>query len=281
MNELKLAVVQLNSIDDVEQNVDQILKTAEELPGELDLVCLPENALYFRISKKQEMPALSLEHPQLERLQKWVDQRKTAMMIGSMPYGKPGDKKRPHNATVFLRPNEKAEVVYRKIHLFDVDVPGAPPVRESESFSYGPETAIVEWRGWRLGLSICYDLRFAELYSYYGRQNVDAILIPSSFLVPTGKAHWDILLRSRAIENQCFVVAAAQSGEHVSASGEKRHTYGHSMVVGPWGDKWIELEDDHEWGTTRLEKSALIEVRARIPMKQHRQQRNWEKGRGS
>ena len=275
-NELKVALVQLTSIDDVEKNVDPILHILNELPKELDLVCLPENALYFRISKKQEMPSLPVDHPQILRLQKWVDQRNTAMMIGSIPHGKQGE--RPHNATVFLRPKEKPAVVYRKIHLFDVDVPGAPPVRESESFIHGPETAIVEWRGWRMGLSICYDLRFAELYNLYGKENVDLILIPSAFLVPTGQAHWDILVRSRAIENQCFVVAAAQGGEHVSASGEKRHTYGHSMVVGPWGDKWVEVEDDHDWGTTRLEKSALKEVRTRIPMEQHRKQRNWEKG---
>jgi predicted amidohydrolase len=275
MTQLKVAIVQLTSIDDVEKNVDQILRIADELPQDLDLICLPENALYFRIEKPQPMPALTLDHPQVLRLQKWVDGQTAGLMVGSVPISE--TRGRPFNATVFLRPNEKAEIVYRKIHLFDVDVPGAPPVRESESFSHGPESAIVEWRGWRMGLSICYDLRFAELYNYYGRENVDLILIPSSFLVPTGKAHWDILVRSRAIENQCFVVAAAQSGEHVSASGEKRHTYGHSMVVGPWGDKWVELEHDHDWGAASLEKSALKEVRSRIPMKQHRQKRNWEK----
>jgi nitrilase len=106
---------------------------------------------------------------------------------------------------------------------------------------------------------------------------VDLILIPSAFLVPTGKAHWDILVRSRAIENQCFVVAAAQGGEHVSASGEIRHTYGHSMVVSPWGDKIVELDGELNWGVARLEKSALEQTRSRIPMKQHRSQRNWSK----
>jgi nitrilase len=194
------------------------------------------------------------------------------MMIGSIPFD--GGAK-PFNATVFLRPGQKPEVVYRKIHLFDVDVPGAPAVRESETFSFGPEVAIVEWRGWKIGLSICYDVRFAELYRHYGRKHVDLILIPSAFLVPTGQAHWDILVRSRAIENQCFVVAAAQSGEHVSASGEKRHTYGHSMVVGPWGEKEVELMDDQTWGIARLEKSALEKTRARIPMDDHRRKRNW------
>lgn len=227
------------------------------------------------------MPSMGLDDPQLLRLQRHVDHANVAMMVGSIPFAGDGKESRPYNATVFLRPGIKPEMVYRKIHLFDVDVPGAPPVRESESFSHGPETAIVEWKGWKMGLSICYDLRFSELYNQYGRDGVDLILIPSAFLVPTGQAHWDILVRSRAIENQCFVVAAAQGGEHVSATGEIRHTYGHSMVVSPWGDKLVELVDeDLKWGVARLEKSALEQTRARIPMKQHRSQRNWTVKKG-
>jgi len=275
MSALNVAVVQLTSTEDIANNVDRILEIANEFPDEVDLICLPENALFFRISKTQKMPSIALSDPQLLRLKEFVDSRNMAMMVGSIPFRDDAKVNRPFNATVFLRPGKNPEVVYRKIHLFDVDVPGAPAVCESETFHHGPESAIIEWKGWKIGLSICYDIRFAELYNQYGLQNVDLILIPSAFLVPTGKAHWDILVRSRAIENQCFVVAAAQGGEHVSASGEKRHTYGHSMVVGRWGERIVELNDEQDWGVTKIDKSEIAQTRARIPMKQHRLKRNW------
>jgi nitrilase len=269
---LDVAVVQLTSVDDVQSNVDQILKIFETLPEELDLICLPENSLFFRLSKTEKIPSVSLQDPQIQRLQNFVDQRDVGVMLGSIPNGE-GD--RPFNATVFLRPKQKPEILYRKIHLFDVDVPGAPPVRESESFEYGPKPSIVEWRGWKIGLTICYDLRFSELYEQYAEQGVDLILIPSAFLVPTGQAHWDILVRARAIESQCYVVAAAQGGEHVSARGEKRHTYGHSMIVEPWGQKLVEILGDKHWGVARLEKSEIEKTRSRIPMRHHRHNRAW------
>jgi predicted amidohydrolase len=264
----------LTSINDVTENVSQILKILATLPTtDLDLICLPENSLFFKLAKNESIPSLPLDHPQIERLQKFVDERDVGLMLGSIPNG-PND--RPYNSTVFLRPKQKPEILYRKIHLFDVDVPGAPPVRESESFEHGPKPSVVEWRGWKIGLSICYDLRFPELYEQYAKIPVDLILIPSAFLVPTGQAHWDILVRARAIESQCYVVAAAQGGEHVSARGEKRHTYGHSMIVEPWGGKLVEIVDDKRWAVARLEKSVIERTRSRIPMREHRKNRAWK-----
>lgn len=269
---LDVAVVQLTSVDNVKANVDQILKIFELLPQELDLICLPENSLFFRLSKNEKIPSVELSDSEIQRLQSFVDQRQVGVMLGSIPNG---DGERPYNATVFLRPGQKPEILYRKIHLFDVDVPGAPPVRESESFDYGPKPSIIEWRGWKIGLTICYDLRFSDLYAQYAESQVDLILIPSAFLVPTGQAHWDILVRARAIESQCYVVAAAQGGEHVSPKGEKRHTYGHSMIVDPWGEKLVELLGESRFGVARLEKSEIEKTRARIPMRAHRQNRAW------
>lgn len=270
---LRVAAVQLTSGEDVTANADQILKILETLPSGVDLISLPENALWLRISKAHALKEIRVDDPEIVRLQKYVDRSGAGLMIGSVPH-REGES--VFNATVFLEASKVPRVVYRKLHLFDVDVPGAPPARESENFEYGYEPAILEWRGWKLGLSICYDLRFSELFHGYGEAGVDAILIPSAFLVPTGQAHWEILVRARAIENQCYVIAPAQGGEHVSLQGEKRYTYGHSMVVSPWGEKLVELTPSQKAGVVELEKTAIEKVRRQIPMRSHRMQRRWE-----
>jgi predicted amidohydrolase len=175
------------------------------------------------------------------------------------------------NSTVFLNPNVDPHVVYSKIHLFDVDVEGAPPVRESDHFVNGSGPALIDFRGWKLGLSICYDLRFPELYLNYA-QKADLILVPSAFLVPTGEAHWHVLLRARAIESQCYVAAPAQSGEHVSHldSGQVRKTYGHSLIVDPWGRALEEMASGLDIRTVELSRTPIEKARRQIPMKAHR-----------
>jgi predicted amidohydrolase len=174
---------------------------------------------------------------------------------------------------LFFAPGHPARVVYVKTHLFDVDVEGAPPVRESDHFVGGGGPATVELKGWKFGLSICYDLRFAELYLKYA-EAVDVILIPSAFLVPTGQAHWHVLVRARAIENQCFVAAPAQSGEHTSvASGPSRRTFGHSLVVDPWGAVLLDMEHAPGAAVVELKRDLIEKARRQIPMQGHRRLR--------
>lgn len=271
---LTVAVVQLTSGEDVAANVEQILDEVSGMDGAADLICLPENSLFMRIGKGASIHELQLDDPALLRLKRFSDEKKSAMMIGSVPYRQGGHL---YNSTVFLEPQKEPRVVYSKLHLFDVDVPGAPPSRESENFRHGPQAVLLEYKGWKIGLSICYDIRFSELFLEYARAQADLILIPAAFLVPTGQAHWEILVRARAIESQCFIAAAAQSGEHVSGRGEKRFTYGHSMIVGPWGDKRIDLSGQRGVGIAKLERSELEKVRRQIPMRQHRSQRQWER----
>ena len=158
-----------------------------------------------------------------------------------------------------------------KPYLFDVDVVGAPQARESAAFSYGAKAQVITLNGWKIGLSICYDLRFSELYSKYAQKNVDVILVPSAFLVPTGKAHWHSLLRARAIESQAFIVAAAQSGDHQNANAQHRYTYGHSLVVDPWGVVLKDLETPGaDLAVVELDSAQLKKVREQIPMAKHR-----------
>ncbi len=155
---------------------------------------------------------------------------------------------------------------YDKIHLFDVDVGGGESWRESNAYGGGEEAVAVETPVGRLGLSICYDLRFPALYAALSGAGATVLAIPAAFTVPTGGAHWHVLMRARAIENACFVVAAAQSGHHEDG----RATYGHSLVVGPWGDVLLDMEDAAGVGFCDIDLSQIDDVRARIPVITHR-----------
>lgn len=271
---LQIAVLQLSSNESIDRNLEQIVDQLEKLPsGQIDLVCLPENSLFFRIKRATAMPEIPLIHRAFVKLQSIVDAQRFALMV-TTPLT---ENRLTSNATVLLEPGKSPKVLYRKVHLFDVDVLGAPSVRESEAFDYGAEPTVWTWKGWRIGLSICYDLRFSELYRAYSKAGVDLILIPSAFLVPTGQAHWEVLVRARAIESQCFVAAAAQGGEHLGETGEKRYTYGHSLVVNPWGEVVLELSEANRTGFVKIDTSLCERVRQQIPMAEHRRRRKWER----
>lgn len=266
---LRSILLQMNSNEDVARNVSQIEDLLRPVaPGAVDIICLPENSLYMRVGRKRPLQSLELHDRAFELLQKICERLNAAMMVGSLPLRESDG---VTNATVFLKPNEKPAVVYRKIHLFDVDVAGQPPIRESETFRPGRDPSVVVWRNWRLGLSICYDLRFAELFSHYGEEQVDAILVPSAFLVPTGQAHWHVLLRARAIENQCYVLAAAQAGVHQNGVGDTRETFGHTLVVDPWGEILAEgSAHDAELISVVLDENRVEQVRQQMPQARHR-----------
>ena len=278
--DFKIAVCEMTSVNDVGQNFLQIqnLLRSVEGSGPVDLVCFPENSLFFKIGN-QKISSISLDHPHIKAIGEWSKKNNAYVHLGSVPLEQDGH---VYNASVLIEPTGKVSSPYKKIHLFDVDVEGAPSVRESDNFKHGKEPSTFEIRGWKIGSSICYDLRFSELYSGYAQAGVDLILIPSAFIVPTGKAHWEILLRARAIESQCYVAAAAQGGTHVSASGETagqtRETWGHSMIVSPWGEIEAVCLGEAPKDTpaskrvlrATLSKERIAAVRRQIPMASHR-----------
>jgi deaminated glutathione amidase len=156
---------------------------------------------------------------------------------------------------------------YDKIHLFDVDLPTGESWRESATFEAGQRAIVIDSPLGPLGLSICYDLRFAGLYSRLSEAGAVALSIPAAFTVPTGEAHWHVLLRARAIESECFVIAAAQCGRHEDG----RETYGHSLVVDPWGRVLLDMSGDGPAvGFADLDLAQVEEVRTRIPVLRHR-----------
>jgi predicted amidohydrolase len=164
-----------------------------------------------------------------------------------------------------LAPDGDVIARYDKIHLFDVDLPSGETYRESNTVEAGDEavTASLPWA--RLGLTICYDLRFPQLYRALAKAGAEILTVPSAFTETTGKAHWHVLLRARAIENTCFVVAPAQGGEHANG----RRTYGHSLIVSPWGEILAEAGVDPGVITAEIDLNQIAEIRSRLPSLEH------------
>lgn len=165
------------------------------------------------------------------------------------------------NRSYLINPDGEITARYDKIHLFDVDLGPDESLRESSAYAGGHNAVVAPIPGATLGLSICYDLRFPGLYEALTNAGADILSVPAAFTVPTGKAHWEILLRARAIEAGAFVVAAAQCGVHEDG----RSTYGHSMVVDPWGEILLDMDDGNGLGFCDLDLRKVQEVRSRVP----------------
>lgn len=155
---------------------------------------------------------------------------------------------------------------YDKLHLFDVDLPNGESWRESAAYRAGEAAVVVETPVGRLGLSICYDLRFPDLYRALSDAGAEVLAVPAAFTRPTGTAHWHVLLRARAIEAGCFVLAAAQTGEHEDG----RATFGHSLAVDPWGEVLLDMGAEAGLGFVEIDPARLNDVRARVPALRHR-----------
>ncbi len=265
--ELNVAVFQMTSSNNLESNIQQFWGLVKKInhPKKLDLISTPENTFFMRHNQAEKQQTLTLKHQIFADLVEYAQRNEVFIHIGSVALR---EKNEDYNATVIVTPEGQIFSPYQKIHLFDIQLENEKPTNESDLFVHGDKPGIIEYEGWKMGLSICYDLRFSELYNHY--KKVDVIFIPSAFLVPTGRAHWEILVRARAIENQCFVIAAAQGGKH----GD-RSTYGHSMVVDPWGDVLGEIKDASEPSVLEctLDKSRVAFVRKQIPMHNHRRLR--------
>jgi predicted amidohydrolase len=171
------------------------------------------------------------------------------------------------NRSFVIDPRGEVRARYDKIHLFDVDLPTGESWRESNTYRHGQEAVVVTGTPvGTLGLAICYDLRFPALFARLAEANADVIAVPAAFTVPTGKAHWEVLLRARAIEAGLFVVAAAQSGHHEDG----RTTYGHSLVVDPWGEVLLDMGDGAGVKTAEIDLKRITDVRSRVPAIIHR-----------
>lgn len=174
------------------------------------------------------------------------------------------------NTTVVFDPQGSEVARYRKMHLFDITTPDGTGYRESSTYGGGQDVVTFDAAGVRVGLAICYDVRFPELFLALRRAGAELILLPAAFTVPTGRDHWEVLIRARAIETQCWMAAPATWGRHLDAKGEPRATFGHSLVCDPWGHVVANVSDGVGWATARIDPALTARVRRDMPVLEHR-----------
>ena len=267
MTYLRTAVIQLNSRNNVAENmsvVEQALDRAAALGAQF--VALPEYWTYLGPYTGFEEAAQTLSGPAITLLQEKARQHKMIVHGGSIVEKHPTLVDKFHNTSVLINPDGKIVAQYRKIHLFDVDLANGEKHYESERIIAGNQIVTVKIDGITFGLTVCYDLRFPELFRALALQNAQILLVPAGFTLHTGRDHWEVLLRARAIENLCYVIAPAQIGRYQS----DRNCYGRSMVVDPWGLVLAQAQDLPTVIFTEVDLSQIERVRTQIPSLQHR-----------
>ena len=261
---MKAAAVQLNSGAEVEANIaaaDELVRAAAA--DGATLVVLPEKWTVIGSPDDLRAGAQTLDGNAISWAREIARELKLDLVAGSISERVEGREKLG-NASVHIGPDGEIEAVYRKMHMFDVVIEGKRYC-ESDTDEAGEEvvSSVLE-DGSKLGMAICYDLRFPELYRGY--RDITLIVVPSAFTAVTGAAHWHVLLKARAIENQCYVLAAAQGGTHANG----RRTYGHSVLIDPWGTVVAELADGEGVIVGEIDAARIAQVRRDLPAVSHR-----------
>ena len=258
---IRVACVQLSSCADKAANLER----AERLVGRAastgaDVVVLPEkwNAI-GGVDTLHEAAETIEEGESVAAMRGWAARHGITLVGGSITERREGREELSNTCVVFDSEGEIAGV-YRKIHLFDVDV-GGHRYRESDAEEPGDEPVVARLEGWPIGLSVCYDLRFPELYRILALEGAELLTVPAHFTLFTGKDHWQVLLRARAIENQAYVAAAAQVGETVPG----KPSYGRSVIVDPWGTVLAQAPDEETVISAELDRARLVEIRRNLP----------------
>jgi predicted amidohydrolase len=266
-----VALAQLNSQADVAENLAIVGRLVAEAAGRgASIIVLPENfALMGATEQARAAAAERLQDdargPILDALRTFASKHRIAIIGGGMPEAS-GDPGRPFNACVAVDDRGRVAAVYRKIHLFDVDLADGTRFTESDYTSAGAEIVTCELAGIRVGLSICYDLRFPELYRRLRDAGADLVVVPAAFTLTTGRDHWHALLRARAIEQQMWVAAPGQWGTHAKG----RQTYGKSILVDPWGDIVAQHPEGIGIVIGEVREGRVDEVRRAMPIARHR-----------
>jgi predicted amidohydrolase len=263
---VRAAVVQLTSTDDLAGN----LAAAEALVREAAaagarFIALPEMFAFLRREGQRFPHAQGVDGEIVGRVRGWARELAVRILAGSIAESVAGSE-RVHNTSVLVGADGAIEAIYRKIHLFDVDLGAGGVFSESKSIAAGDEVVVAETEIGGVGLSVCYDLRFPELYRAQAARGARWLLVPSAFTRATGKDHWEVLLRARAIENQCYVLAPAQCGVH----SPDRASHGRSLIVDPWGIVLAQLGDRPGIAVADCSLAELERVRASVPALQHR-----------
>ncbi|RMF28268.1 MAG: carbon-nitrogen hydrolase family protein [Cyanobacteria bacterium J083] len=269
MKEYLAAAVQMTSKPDVEKNLglaEELIDLAVRQGAEL--VCLPEN---FSFLGKEEDKIAQAEYiaQKTEKFLITMAQKFQVTLLGGgfpVPVASKADK--VYNTAVLVAPDGRELARYQKVHLFDVNLPDGNTYQESRTVMAGNKLPVVyhsENLG-NLGLSICYDVRFPELYRHLSSQGADVLFVPAAFTAYTGKDHWQILLQARAIENTCYVIAPAQTGNHY----ERRYSHGHAMIIDPWGTILADAGEKIGIALAEINPERIKKIRQQMPALQHR-----------
>jgi predicted amidohydrolase len=264
---LRIACVQINASGSKADNIERAeALVARAAATGADVVLLPEKWNGIGSAEILLEVAEPLEDGEtVEAMSGWARRHGITLVGGSIAERREGRGKLSNTSVVF-DPEGEIAAVYRKIHLFDVEV-GGHVYRESETEEPGDEPVTCEVEGWRVGLSVCYDLRFPELYRILAVEGAELVTVPAAFTLYTGKDHWELLLRARAVENQCFVAAANQWG--VNAGGKP--SYGRSSIVDPWGVVLAQAPDEDCVISAELDRAAMERIRRTLPSLANRQ----------
>tara|TARA_R110001583_G_scaffold67490_7_gene192932 strand:- start:41912 stop:42763 length:852 start_codon:yes stop_codon:yes gene_type:complete len=275
MTSSNLSALQLVSGPSASDNMEKIKALVADLaPQKNQLLLLPENALCVADKMHYLRLAETLgDGPFQNQLSALAKQYHCYLICGSFPI-KSSIKNKIHTTSLVFSPSGKLISHYHKIHLFDAlvdDEQGA--YKESDTFEPGISLQVFDWKTdngtFKVGLSICYDLRFPGLFQALRSQGADILLVPAAFTYVTGKAHWLALLQARAIENQCYVIAANQGGIHKGMTASQVESYGHSMIISPWGDILDEHKCNEGFVCASFSKTVIDDLRASMPISTH------------
>lgn len=264
---LRVACIQLNSGSDQPGNLERTASLLEKCAEQnSDLILLPENFSFMGADDREKLAVAEVQNSSsiLTFLSDQARKHEAVIVGGSIPL-KGSSSGKIRNACPVFSATGKLIACYDKMHLFDVTL-SDEQYRESDTVEAGAKPETASFDGWKVGLSICYDLRFPELYRHYSSIGCNILTVPAAFTLPTGKAHWRTLLRARAIENQTYVLAAGQCGMHPDG----RQTWGHSMIISPWGEVLAALDDDEGIITAEISLNNLDEMRQAMPVLNHR-----------
>lgn len=266
MGVLRAACVQMNSGPDIIDNLKQAESFIRDAAQHgATLIATPEvtDQVISNRAEKLDLAYEEKDHPGVPFFRKLAADLGAYLLIGSMCIKV--SPRKISNRSYLFSPAGRIAARYDKIHLYDADLPCGESHRESRVFAPGNKAVVAKAEGVKIGLSICYDLRFAHLYRHLAKAGAQVLSIPAAFTVPSGKAHWEVLLRARAIETGSYVLAPGQSGDHHGA----RNTYGHSMIIGPWGEIIANAGQKPGIVFADLDMAEVKKARAAIPALQH------------
>lgn len=269
---MKAALLQLSSGDDPAENLKTIramLREAAKNGAEFILTPEVSNCVSQDRAHQREVLSFEEDDPTLTGLRAEAAELGVWLVIGSLAIKTHDADGRFANRCFVIGPDGSIAARYDKIHMFDVDVTATETFRESAGYRPGDRAVVVDTPFGKIGLSICYDVRFAHLYRRLAKAGAEILLVPAAFSPVTGEAHWEPLLRARAIENGCFVLAAAQTGDHPIRTGKPRVTHGHSMVIGPWGNVMVDAGTETGIVYVDIDLDEVARARRRVPALTH------------